>query len=147
MKREIIRVEPLATYLDKYTASASTVTKHATLFTSQALRRSIRKPERLSEGLQEADEASLSALNRTRRMATQAIPGCGGMDACYLGGNRAWFHRPLCRRRAAILYGASVFACRRCLDLAYESREASHFRALSKAQSIHEKLGGSGIID
>jgi len=28
MKREIIRVEPLATYLDKYKAPASTVTKH-----------------------------------------------------------------------------------------------------------------------
>ena len=28
MKREIIRVEPLATFLDKYKAPASTVTKH-----------------------------------------------------------------------------------------------------------------------
>ena len=28
MKREIIRVEPLATYLEKYRAPASTVTKH-----------------------------------------------------------------------------------------------------------------------
>ena len=28
MKREIIRVEPLATYLEKYKAPASTVTKH-----------------------------------------------------------------------------------------------------------------------
>ena len=28
MKREIIRVEPLATYLDRYRAPTSTVTKH-----------------------------------------------------------------------------------------------------------------------
>jgi 2-iminobutanoate/2-iminopropanoate deaminase len=28
MKREIIRVEPLATYLEKYKAPVSTVTKH-----------------------------------------------------------------------------------------------------------------------
>ena len=28
MKREIIRVEPLSTYLEKYKAPASTVTKH-----------------------------------------------------------------------------------------------------------------------
>ena len=51
MKREIIRVEPLATYLEKYKAPASTATKHGDTIYAQALRRSIRKPERLSEGL------------------------------------------------------------------------------------------------
>jgi hypothetical protein len=46
------------------------------------------------------------------------------------------------------LYGEKVFACRHCLRLVYESqREVPHYRALSKAQAIHEKLGGSGIID
>ena len=67
---------------------------------------------------------------------------------CPFGGNRAWFRCPACGRRAAILYSSGVFACRRCLNLAYESqREAPHYRALSKAQGIHEKLGGTGIID
>jgi hypothetical protein len=28
-----------------------------------------------------------------------------------------------------------------------ESSEAPHYRALHKAQGIHEKLGGTGIID
>jgi hypothetical protein len=67
---------------------------------------------------------------------------------CPFGGNRAWFRCPMCSRRAAILYGASIFSCRHCLQLAYESqREAPHYRALHKAQRIHEKLGGTGIID
>lgn len=69
---------------------------------------------------------------------------------CHYGGERVWFRCPArgCGRRAAILYGATVFACRHCLQLAYESqREAPHCRALHKAQSIHEKLGGTGIID
>lgn len=67
---------------------------------------------------------------------------------CPLGGTRAWFRCPACGRRAALLYGAETFACRYCLQLAYESqREAPNFRALRKAQGIHEKLGGSGIID
>jgi len=66
---------------------------------------------------------------------------------CHFGGNRAWFRCPACGRRAAILYGAGVFACQHCLNLAYKSqREAPHCRALRKAQSIHEKLGGTGII-
>jgi hypothetical protein len=67
---------------------------------------------------------------------------------CYFGGKRAWFRCPACDHRAAILYGAEVFACRPCLRLVYESqREAPHYRALSKAQAIHEKLGGTGITD
>jgi 2-iminobutanoate/2-iminopropanoate deaminase len=37
MKRETIRVEPLATFLDKYKAPASTVTKHGdTIYVSGA---------------------------------------------------------------------------------------------------------------
>jgi enamine deaminase RidA (YjgF/YER057c/UK114 family) len=37
MKREIIRVEPLATYLEKYKAPVSTVTKHGdTIYVSGA---------------------------------------------------------------------------------------------------------------
>jgi len=68
---------------------------------------------------------------------------------CRFGGNRAWFRCPACNRRAAILYGAhEMFACRRCLRLAYESQhEAPHYRALYKAQAIHQKLGGTGCTD
>jgi hypothetical protein len=67
---------------------------------------------------------------------------------CHLGGNRVWFRCPACGWRVAILYGGGVFVCRHCRDLAYGSqREAPHYRALSKAQGIHERLGGTGILD
>ncbi|MDT8067191.1 MAG: hypothetical protein ROO76_03395 [Terriglobia bacterium] len=67
---------------------------------------------------------------------------------CRYGGKRAWFRCPACGRCAAILYGAGVFACRQCLHLTYPcQREVLHYRALRKAQDIHEKLGGTGIID
>ena len=72
MKREIIRVEPLATYLEKYKAPVSTVTKHGdTIYVSQALQRSTRKPERLSEGL-------LDPPDRDRFRPAQALCRNGG---------------------------------------------------------------------
>jgi hypothetical protein len=44
----------------------------------------------------------------------------------------------------AILYGGSIFACRHCYQLAYDSqREQPYQRALSRAQAIWMKLGGS----
>jgi hypothetical protein len=46
------------------------------------------------------------------------------------------------------IFLAIAFVCRHCLQLAYEpQREQPHYRALHKAQAIHEKLGGTGIID
>jgi hypothetical protein len=44
----------------------------------------------------------------------------------------------------AILYGASIFACRRCHNLANDSQsETKHGRMLIKTQTIRIKLGGS----
>ena len=51
MKREIIRVEPLATYLEKYKAPASTVTKHGDTIYVSGSPPFDRKPEGFSEGL------------------------------------------------------------------------------------------------
>jgi hypothetical protein len=69
---------------------------------------------------------------------------------CNYGGARAWFLCPAmgCGRRVAILYmGGGIFACRHCHQLAYGSqREPAHYRALSRAQAIREKLGGSGSM-
>jgi len=63
---------------------------------------------------------------------------------CHLGGLRPWFICPArdCSRRVAILYAGSVFACRNCHRLAYQSqRETSVYRAMRRADSIREKLG------
>ncbi len=66
---------------------------------------------------------------------------------CPYGGNRAWLHCPCCCHRVAVLYLSGVFTCRHCLHLAYKSQqEAPHDRALRKAQKIHERLGGTGIL-
>ena len=64
MKREIIRVEPLASYLEKYKAPTSTVTRHGdTIYVTGAppfepdgrdLRRSNRTPDRARAGTVEA---------------------------------------------------------------------------------------------
>ena len=65
---------------------------------------------------------------------------------CNYGGERLWFLCPGrgCSRRVAILYGGSIFACRHCYQLAYESQgETGYNRALSRAQAIRMKLGGS----
>lgn len=69
---------------------------------------------------------------------------------CHYGGERPWLHCPArrCGRRVAILYGGTIFACRRCHQLAYESqRERDYERALRRAQTIQERLGGSGSVD
>jgi len=68
---------------------------------------------------------------------------------CHFGGVRQWFLCPArgCGRRVAVLYGGEIFACRTCHQLAYESqREEPHNRALSRAQSLHVRLGGTGAV-
>ncbi|MCP4480595.1 MAG: hypothetical protein GY818_21120 [Planctomycetaceae bacterium] len=70
---------------------------------------------------------------------------------CNLGGQRPWFLCPAvgCRRRVAILYGGSIFACRHCYQLAYPSqRETCYDRAARRADRIREKLGWApGILN
>lgn len=62
---------------------------------------------------------------------------------CHLGGHRIWFKCPGngCGRRVAILYGGSIFACRHCHNLAYESqRETYDDRAMRRADTIRKRL-------
>ncbi|MBF0562157.1 MAG: hypothetical protein HQL37_09075 [Alphaproteobacteria bacterium] len=65
--------------------------------------------------------------------------------ACHFGGERPWFLCPDCRDRAGKLYlaGNSGFACRRCHDLTYTTRqETPIYRGLSRANRLRTKLGG-----
>lgn len=70
---------------------------------------------------------------------------------CHFGGRRAWFLCPArgCSRRVAVLYGGGLFACRNCYRLAYPSqREATHDRAVRRAEKIRERLGWEpGILN
>ncbi len=70
---------------------------------------------------------------------------------CNLGGRRAWFRCPVhaCGKRVAILYGGSIFACRRCHKLAYQSqRETDDDRAARRADAIRRRLGWKpGILN
>jgi hypothetical protein len=73
------------------------------------------------------------------------------------GGRRWWFVCPrivsgrVCGRRVRKLFrapGEEYFACRQCCDLRYASqREDNMRRALSKAQAIRLRLGGSAAMD
>ena len=63
--------------------------------------------------------------------------------ACNYGGQRAWWLCPIrgCGRRVAVLYGGSVFACRHCHRLVYQSqREAPDGRGRLRAGKLRERL-------
>ena len=67
----------------------------------------------------------------------------------HYGGRRWWFLCPVqgCDKRVSVLYLAHIFACRRCCNFTYSSQnEAPHDRLLSKAQSLHQQMGGDGVV-
>jgi hypothetical protein len=62
---------------------------------------------------------------------------------CNYGKTRPWFLCPCCGRRVAILWGDSIYACRHCHRLVYDcQREAPHYRLMSRAHKIRDRLGG-----
>lgn len=96
----------------------------------------------------DADRVTLSYRCRSRESEWQHMDCSVQIEwtPCNYGGHRAWFRCPAecCGRRVAILYFVGVFACRRCHQLAYWSQRCSASEAaLSLAQAIRERLGGS----
>lgn len=62
---------------------------------------------------------------------------------CPFGGSRLWFRCPVvsCRRRCAVLYGGTIFACRVCHQLRYESqRQSASDRATNRAWALLKRL-------
>lgn len=106
--------------------------------------------------IQARSEAGRLILNyRTRSRAGEwrpmEYPVCLEWTSCNLGGRRPWFLCPAngCGRRVAVLFGASIFACRHCQKLAYEcQRETNDDRAARRADTIRRRLGwGAGIAN
>lgn len=59
---------------------------------------------------------------------------------CHFGGHRHWFICPSCGRRIGVLYlGQKQFACRHCLNLAYESQCESKIDTYNRRLSKYRK--------
>lgn len=101
----------------------------------------------------EPDRVLLTYRHRSRGSDWQdeSYPVYLDWTACHLDGQRPWFLCPArgCGRRAAILYGGAIFACRHCYRLAYPSqRETDDDRAARRADRIRERLGWEpGILN
>lgn len=64
--------------------------------------------------------------------------------ACNFGGQRPWWRCPIggCGRRIAVLFGGSVYACRHCQKVQYEStRETPADQACRRAGKLRKRLG------
>ncbi len=106
------------------------------------------------------DTSSDPALHLTYNPAEGAKPlnEAIGLETTrpHRGGLRWWFTCPLvvdgerCGRRVQKLYlphSGRYFGCRHCYELSYESKNKdARMRAISKAQRIRRRLGGSPSI-
>jgi hypothetical protein len=63
--------------------------------------------------------------------------------ACNYGGARPWFLRPVCHRRAGLLYlRAGRFACRRCNPVAYVSQSCDALDRMWRKEAKIEACPG-----
>lgn len=100
-----------------------------------------------------ADSVMLDYRSRTNggEWQERSYPVRLAWTPCHYGGQRAWWLCPAvgCGRRVAVLYGGSVFACRHCHKLAYQSqREPLDDLAARRANKLRERLGWqAGILN
>lgn len=67
---------------------------------------------------------------------------------CHLGGRRKWLQCPGCARRCRTVFGGSVFRCRLCHGLRYESQYEPPFaRAASRSHKLRQRLGQVAGLD
>jgi hypothetical protein len=68
--------------------------------------------------------------------------------SCHYGGTRPWLKCPKCDRRVSKIHlNGTMFLCRYCYNLAYESQRTNNvIRSLRKAKMIRMRLGGSMSI-
>ena len=64
-----------------------------------------------------------------------------------LGGRRAWFCCPVCRRRCAVLFGiATEWGCRVCISGSYTSQCLGRFdRLLRRVRQLRARLGDRSV--
>ncbi len=63
-------------------------------------------------------------------------------------GRRPWFQCLTCRQRCRILYGGTLFRCRRCHGLKYESQYEQIFsRGTARAHALRKRLGQIAGLD
>lgn len=70
-------------------------------------------------------------------------------QSCNFGGFRTFFHCPLCQKRMRMLYFVqrSIFSCRKCLNLCYETQRLRpsrrHTYTRNKIEALLKNKGGS----
>ena len=123
------------------------------LFTGSVGKIKWRRHERIVGSIDyRVEDEGLRLIYRTR------LPGNDWRDVVELipfvetptqfGGRRQWFSCPGCQKRCRILYGGSLFRCRTCHGLKYESQyENPTFRAVSQRHKLRERLGQPSSLE
>lgn len=82
--------------------------------------------------------------DRDGNVNARNYPVCLTTTPCHMGGVRSWFvcPGPGCGRRIAVLCYGNIFACRKCLQVGYQSqKEPLEDRAARRAFRLRKRMG------